>query len=200
MRGLGSRLKNRPQTESNNNEVEPEFDASLLGPLEDKITSIEEGMNAFRIQMKSSEEKLKLELRDLKLNKYDYSTGKELKNTVDKLQSKIEDVDKSVKACINKTEDEIEALIIERIKPIEEDSKCHGDIILQITQKIQRIEVKIENLSKVASAQRSKNDGVDQEKLKIAEHNIKSLVKDVEGIKRDLSKKVEEIMKSIYFK
>lgn len=101
---------------------------------------------------------------------------------------------------MNKTEDEIEALIIERIKPIEEDSKDHGDIILQITQRIQRIEVKIENISKITSAQKSKNDGVDIEKLKNVEHSIRSLVKDIETIRRNHSKKVEEIMKSIYFK
>lgn len=200
IRGIGSRMKSRPMVDKNNEESIPEYDAEMIGPLEDKIASLEEGINAIRIQMKSSEEKLKVECRDLKLNKYDYSTGRELKQIVEKLQSKIEDVDKSVKNCINKTEDEIEALIIERIKPIEEDSKGHGDIILQITQRIQRIEVKMENLSKIANAQKGKNDGVDQEKLKNSEHNIRSLIKDVDRIKSDLNKKVEEIMKSIYFK
>ena len=198
-RSIGSKLRYRP-AEGQTADDEIELEAGSLGPLEDKITSIEENLNALRIQMKSNEEKLKLECRDLKLNKYDYSTGKELKQNVEKLQSKIEDLDKSIKACINKTEDEIEALIIERIKPIEEDSKGHGDIILQITQRIQRMEVKIESISKITAAQRGKGEGLDQERLKAAENNIKNLAKEIEDTKKDFNKKNEEIIKSIYFK
>lgn len=200
IRGLGSRMKSRQPTDGTQPAEEGEIDPAAFGPLEDKIANIEESLNTLRIQMKSTEEKLKLECRDLKLNKYDYSTGKQLKQMVEKLQTFIEDVDKSVKACINKTEDEIEALIIERIKPIEEDSKGHGDIILQITQRIQRMEVKIENISKITTAQKGKNDGLDQERLKNAEHTIKTLTKDVETLKKDHVKKMEELLKSIYFK
>jgi len=200
IRGIGLKWGAGLPAIQNNNEAQPEFDPELIGPLEDKIFNLEERLNALRIQSKSSEEKLKLEWRDLKLNKWDYSTGKELKQAVEKLQSKIEDVDKLLKNSVSKTEDEIEALIIERIKPIEEDSKDHGDIILQITQRIQRIEVKIENISKITSAQKSKGDRVDVEKVNNIEHSIRSLVKDIEAIRRNHSKKVEEIMKSIYFK
>ena len=165
-----------------------------------KFTSIDESIESLREQIKGSEEKLKKELLQLKLNKYDYTTGRQLKETVDKLQNKVDDVEKSVKSWVNKMEDEIEALLIERIKPLEEDSKGHGDIILQITQRIQRMEVKIENITKTNNQQKSKNDGVDSEKLKNVENNIKTMARDIEVIKQDLTKKVEEIMKSIYFK
>jgi hypothetical protein len=101
---------------------------------------------------------------------------------------------------LSKNEDEIEALINERIKPIEEDSKGHGDIILQITQRIQKMEVKIENINKITNSQRGRNEGLDQEKLKNAERSILTLVKDLETDRMDNTKKVEEIMKSIYFK
>lgn len=200
VRGLGSRLKSRPTGDAQATFEEPEIDLSSLGPLEEKFTAMEENLNALRIQIKTSEEKLKLECRDLKLNKYDYSTGKELKQTVEKLQSRIEDVDKALKTTINNHEEEIESLIIERIKPIEEDSKGHGDIILQITQRISRMEVKIENINKIALAQKNKNDGLDQEKLKNLELSLKSVTRDIDLVKRDHARKVEEIMKSIYFK
>lgn len=200
VRSIGSRMNTKPAGDGENIVHDSEFDMSNLGPFEDKLSSLEEGLNGLRIQMKTSEEKLKLECRDLKLNKYDYSTGKELKSSVEKLLSRLDEVDKSVKSCINKTEDEIEALIIERIKPIEEDSKGHGDIILQITQRIQRMEVKIENINKITNAQKGKNDGLDVDRLKSAELSIKTLTNDVEVIKKDLAKKVEDLFKSIYFK
>lgn len=171
-----------------------------LGVYEEKIGSIDDNINALREQIKTTEEKLKKDFVHLKLNKFDYSTGRILSETVEKIQSKIDDIDKSVKSIMNKMEDEVEALLIERIKPLEEDSKGHGDIILQITQRIQRMEVKIENITKSTNVQKSKSDVIDQEKLKNAENNIKTLVRDIDQIKQDLSKKVEEIMKSIYFK
>ena len=139
-----------------------------------KLNSIDESIEALREQLKGSEEKLKKELSQLKLNKYDYTNGRQLKETVEKLQSKVDDVEKSVKSWVNKMEDEIEALLIERIKPLEEDSKGHGDIILQITQRIQRMEVKIENITKTSNLQKSKNDGIDSEKLRNVENNIKN--------------------------
>lgn len=61
IRGIGSKMRSRPTTDAKNNEAQPEFDPELIGPLEDKIFNLEERINALRIQMKSSEEKLKLD-------------------------------------------------------------------------------------------------------------------------------------------
>lgn len=63
-----------------------------------KFTSIDESIESLREQIKGSEEKLKKELLQLKLNKYDYTTGRQLKETVEKLQNKVDDVEKSVKS------------------------------------------------------------------------------------------------------
>mmetsp|Transcript_31003 Transcript_31003/g.35401 ORF Transcript_31003/g.35401 Transcript_31003/m.35401 type:complete len:363 (-) Transcript_31003:467-1555(-) len=200
-RSLGAKLRNRSAGEQqDNNADESDMPPADLGVYEEKIGSIDDNINALREQIKTTEEKLKKDFVHLKLNKFDYSTGRILSETVEKIQSKIDDIDKSVKSIMNKMEDEVEALLIERIKPLEEDSKGHGDIILQITQRIQRMEVKIENITKSTNVQKSKSDVIDQEKLKNAENNIKTLVRDIDQIKQDLSKKVEEIMKSIYFK
>ena len=98
LRGLGSRVRNRSANQEDGGVEEPMIEMDALAALEDKISSIEESINALRVQGKSSEEKLKLECRELKLNKYDYTTGKELKQLVEKLSSRIEDVDKAVKA------------------------------------------------------------------------------------------------------
>jgi hypothetical protein len=97
IRQLKSQMASRTAEDGDENSPLPEFDNSSLGPIEDKILTLEENINELRIQMKTSEEKLKLECRDLKLNKYDYSTGKEVKNTVDKLLSHVEEVDSLVK-------------------------------------------------------------------------------------------------------
>ena len=97
MRGLGSRMMNRTSTQGEAQSDEPMFDSGALGIIEDRMNALEISINSLKIQTKSAEEKLKLECRELKLNKYDYTTGKELRQLVDKLSSRIEDQDKALK-------------------------------------------------------------------------------------------------------
>jgi len=53
---------------------------------------------------------------------------------------------------------------------------------------------------KNASTHSTKHDGFDNEKFKNLDYSVKSLNRDIESVKKDLTKRVEQIMKSIYFK
>ena len=201
VRALGSKIKKADGNIHHDDNADVQsYDPDMYGQSQEKIMALEDNINSIRIQMKTSEEKIKKDIVQLRLNKFDYSNGRQLKENIDKFQVRIEEVDKSVKACVNKMEDEVEALLIERIKPLEEDTKGHGDIILQITQRIQRMEVKIENVNKITAAFKAKNDGLDQEKLRSVESNLKHVAREIDSIKNDITKRVEDIMKSIYFK
>lgn len=195
--------RNIPREEAPKDDSNPKpssIDSEAYHDLQDRVVELEDSLLALQNQIKASDEKVKKDIVQLRLNKFDYTNGRLLKDSIEKFQVRMDEVDKSVKACINKMEDEVEALLIERIKPLEEDSKGHGDIILQITQRIQRIEVKIEAINKITSTFKAKNDGLDQEKLRNAETNLKHIAREIDLIKTDITKRVEEIMKSIYFK